>query len=257
MAYYFMIETKNRKFKPLEIQNSKYFLQGTKSLKKEFAYKLPEIDQFTMQFDNEAKLRIALFESGELIPELFDKPLSIRLVKNNQYYKVPFEFLYKSSSKYISEPETLISYIIQRYTNGDTELIKRIARFFSKDRSCSSTAPEILYHLNESERLGRPSKYLERRDANGDHMIPRLLKLIILENYIEKYTGRIIYKSEIKYRNLHTLIALIDNYDKEKQQEQTNQEKTQAEQLGQPIYVKARVYSNKKYVLDDQMQFDI
>ena len=246
MAYYFMSEVSKGKYRQLNISNSKYFQDINRSYNKPCAYTLEEIDKFTMMFDNEIELRERLVEEGILALSLFERPLSIRYLQKEQYSKVPYDFL----------------------------LIKKIISRFSEDYKCSSTLPEVRQHLEASIRDGEINKHFDDLDENNDKLLPRLLKLIIIESFNTK-SGKTIYKDKIRYRNLHTLIALINYYDKEEELDKeptfksvekdlengnppiftvSDQRKTQEKEYQ---FVKTRTLGKKKHTLEKQISFDI
>lgn len=254
MAYYFMVETKKGQYQELNINNSKYYPNKTKKYKKPCAYTLEEIDYFTIMFNDEQELRKALYEEGILNYNNFNKPLSVRYKVKDKFTKVPYDFLYQDSIEYIMQPEEIITEILRRYYDDDYMLINKIASTFNNFRRCSSTSPEVRQYIQETIRTGQKNKYLETIDENGDRLISRLLKLIILDSYDDYKTGKVIYKDKINYRNLHVLIALINNYDKKNKQEIKEKHEVKQEENG---YNFAKKLGSKKYNLDEQISFDI
>lgn len=275
MAYYFMTEATKGKYIPIKVSNSKYFPYPEQKDKKSFSYKLPEIDAFTMMFDNEIELRERLVEEGILPVALFEKPLAIRNLYNGEYNKVPYDFLYQKDIEYIMEPNRLIEKIIKRFYDKDFLLIKKIISRFSEDYKCKSTLPEVRAHLEASIREETINKHFYDLDENNDLLLPRLLKLIIFESYNTK-SGKTVYKDKIRYRNLHILIALI-NYNDNKEIkietpiiEETQKKETTNETFAPEVikhneqqqkreyeFAKKRTLSKKKYNLDGQTGFDI
>ena len=279
MAYYFTIEIKRGKFRPISISNSVYFQNTVKKYKKPCAYSLEEIDNFTMMFNNETELRERLVEEGIVAQKYYDKPLSIRYSKKDEFIKVPNDFLYQDDIEFVADPSRLVKHILKRYYDNDFLLIKRIVNKFSEHRRCQSTIPEIRQFIEISIREGKRYPFLDEIDENGDNLIIRLIKLIILESEDNYKTGKVIYKNKLNYRNLHDLIALIRNYEKEltrqPQQEETlfmqfdNQTNDTNNKIKQqpttnkntdretPTYVKTRKLGSKKYNLDNQTSFEI
>lgn len=275
MAYYFMSEVSKGKYRELNISNSKYFQDINRKFNKPCAYTLEEIDKFTMMFDNEIELRERLVEEGILPLSQFEKPLSIRYLQKNEYAKVPYDFLYQKDIEYIIDPSRLVEKIMKRFYNKDFLLIKKIVSRFDGDHKCKSTLPEVRQHLEASIREGEINKHFDDLDENNDKLLPRLLKLIIIESFSTK-TGKTIYKNKIRYRNLHTLTALINYYDKEEQMvkeptfksvdkesklendaptfTEINQTKIQEREYQ---FVKKRTLGKKKHTLNDQIGFDI
>ena len=268
MAYYFTVEIKKGNNIPLEIKNSIYFQTIQRKYTKDCAYSLQEIDSFTMMFDNELELRERLVEEGILPFELFKKPLSIRFYKNNMYKKIPYDFLYQEDIEYIMEPDRLISLIMKRYYQNEFIFIRKLSSHFSEVYECSTTAKEVVRLSEASIFQGQRHIGLEELDRNGDMPVSRMLKLLILTHY-EKPNGMIEYKEQVNYRNLHDLIAFVNNYDKSNNPKQDIDEpvvspeiKTftnehQNDEQSNIIVVKKRTRSKKIYNIDGQQSFDI
>ena len=291
MAYYLTVESKRDEFIPLEINNSIYFQIVKRKYDKKCAYTLEEIDSFTMMFDNELELRHALICEGILPIELRDKKLSTRLLKKGKYEKIKYDFLYQKDLEYIANPLLVVEEIMKRYYQNNFIFLQKFASNFSNFYECSTTAPEVLQSAIISAREGRRHYLLESVDKNGDFLVARLVKLLILK-HTESFDGRINYKSDVNYRNLHSVIAFINNYDKkiveenvketypEKkeqkieleqltfcdcmiQSEIDNSKKVQTSQIIQetdskPIQVKIKTRSRKKIeILDGQLSFII
>lgn len=269
MAYYFMAEIKKRTYIPINIGNSKYFQDHKRRYKKSFAYTLQEIDNFTMMFDNEIELRERLVQEGILPFHLFEKPLSIRCLNKNEYNKVPYDFLYQKDIEYIMEPERLISKIMRSFYEGDLLLIKKITSRFSEEYRCKTTVSEVRQHVENSIRENKISRHFDELDENNDKLLPRLLKLIILESFDNKY-GKVVYKNKVNYRNLHTLVALINYHEKTQNKEETKEiiEKINIQEETKNVQDKDKPKTRtlklginglgkKKYNLDEQLKFDI
>lgn len=212
MAYYFMVETKKGEYNPLNISSSKYFPKTTTKYKKANAYTLEEIDQFTMMFNNEQELRNALIEEGILPINLSSKPLSTRFLSKSKYNKVMYDFLYQKDIEYIAFPTKVVELIMKRHYQNDFLFIQKLANNFVKYYECSTTAPEVAQLSEASIRRGNRHPALDEIDLNGDRLVARLVKLLILKHH-ECPNGWIDYKSEVNYKNLHSLIAFINNYD--------------------------------------------
>lgn len=253
MAYYFMIERKRGQYQSLNISSSKYF-QTIPTHKKICAYTLKEIDDFTMIFDNEAELRKHLVLEEILPISLINKSLSIRYLTGGKYVKVEYDFLYQKDLEYIYDPSRLISLILKRYYNKEFVFIKKLASNFAHHFECSTTAPEVARLAEASVYQGYPHRSLEERDLNGDIMIARFLKLLILKHY-EKPNGKIEYKDEVNYRNLHDLLAFINNYDKKNEVKEIEQVEKKQEEI--KVLTKTKSKKKKNYHIDGQMGFDV
>ena len=290
MAYYFMVEKKKGEYQALNIGSSKYF-PVTKKFNKPCAYTLQEIDMFTMMFNDEQELRKHLLLEGILPVQLSTRALSSRNLIKGKYNKVPHDFLYQKDIEYIMEPTRLIELIMKRYYQNDFLFIKKLADNFASFYECSSTAPEVRQFAEISIRENRRNPHLDELDKNGDKLVARLVKLLILE-YYEKPDGYIQYKDKVNYRNLHAVIAFINNYDSKLNNKQeistilvqpkknielsaktesvqitiketltNNQIKpsklTINESSNKDIIVKTKKRSKKKYDIDGQISFKI
>lgn len=210
MAYYLTVEKRKGEYTPIDITTSKYFtrlsnLKGKGST-------LYEIDTFTMMFNNESELRKALFKDKLLEMKFFNKPLSIRNLKNGKYNKVMYDFLYQKDIEYIINPEKLIERINDKLYFGDFRFIEKYANTFLNFHDCMSTAPEVREFAKNSARYNYPSKYFSELDENHDNPLTRLSKLLIYE-YDQLPNGKVEYSKKVKYRNLHAVLAFINHYD--------------------------------------------
>ena len=217
MAYYLMIETKKNKYQELPIEHSRVFTKLT-NYRKSGACSLKEIDLYTTMFYNEEELRKSLYEEGILSPELINKPISIRSISKGDSKKLPYDFLYQKDLEYLINPNKLIDEINRRNLANDFHFIKNLADKFQNFYDCNATASELKHHANTSLNTGIRSKYLDELDRQGDNLTVRFLKLLIFK-YYQKPTGEIIYQDDIKYLNLHHIIAYMNNYNKKYQEE--------------------------------------
>jgi len=222
MAYYLTVETTKGNFIPLNIVNSKYFTRLS-NLKKSGAT-LKEIDTFTTMFNNELELRQKLIDEDILNVLDANKKLSIRQLKNGKYQKVMYDFMYQKDIEYIIEPKNIIRKINNKLYNKDFRFIEKYANNFINYYECLSTAPEVRQFAKESIRLGIISSHFYELDENNDDALVRMTKLLIYKHY-QLENGKTIYKNEIEYRNLHSIIAFVNHYDKG-YKEEINEDKT-------------------------------
>ena len=216
MAYYFMVEKKKGDYESLDIAKSKYFVRMSKF--KGIGCSLSEIDLFTMMFNNETEMRETLIKE-EILPEIYSlKSLSIRLLKDKKYHKVMYDFLFQKDMEYVMEPKLLITRINNKLRKNDLRFIESFVKTFMNFYDCSSTAPEIYEYITSSIRNGVLSPRLFELDENSDTILIRMTKLLIYD-YYQGYNGKVVYKETIKYRNLHSIIAFINYYDKKHQME--------------------------------------
>lgn len=262
MAYYFMVEKKKGTYQPLNIASSKYF-PTIPRYKTPCALSLKEIDDFTMLFNNEEELRKILVTEGILPIDMSTKALSARNLNSGKYVKVEYDFLYQKDMEYIYDPSKLIKSIMKRYYNNELKFIKELALKFSRLRKCSVTAPEVANLCQTSIYQGTKHRGLEEIDKNGDNPVLRLLKLIILKSY-EQSNGYIEYKNEVEYRNLHDLIAFINNYDKKNNSHQLDvkeelPKESKEETKPKVPETKPKVRTKKKntYDLEGQIKFEV
>ena len=257
MAYYFMVESKKGTYLPLEIKKSIYFQIIKTKYNKPFAYSLEEIDHFTMMFNNEQELRNILITEGILPQEFYTKPLSTRFLIKNKYEKVKYNFLYQKDIEYISDPTKIVEFIMQKYYQNDFVFLQKFANNFSKYHECSTTAPEVSQLSAISVREGKRNIHLESIDNNGDLLVARLVKLIILK-HTEERDGKINYKNEPNYRNLHSVIAFINNYYQIKEEQLIIKEfTTQPKEETKQITVKTKTRKKSITPLDGQISFPI
>ena len=218
MAYYLTIEKEKGKFTPLDITKSKYFtrtsnLKGTRCT-------LAEVDAFTMMFNDERELRGALYREGFVDIENAGKGLTIRILRNNKYWKVMYDLLYQKDLEYIASPEKLISLINNKLEMGDYRFTLKYANTFLNFYDCRSTAPEVREFTLSSIRDGKKSNHFNNLDENYDNPLTRMTKLLIYD-YYQTPSGRVEYKNTVKYRNLHLILAFINYYNKKNIEEIT------------------------------------
>ena len=210
MAYYLTVEKKKGKFVPLNISLASCFSRLSKL--KEDRATLYEIDCFTSQFKDEGELRLLLAQEEILDVNDLSRGLSIRRLENGKYIKVRHGLLFQRDIDYILSPEKLIERINDKLLSGDFRFVERYAYNYAEYRDCRSTAHEVSVYIGDSIRFGERSKYLDKRDENGDTPLVRMTKLLIYE-YYQALNGRIFYQDKVKYRNLHSIIAFTNNYD--------------------------------------------
>lgn len=213
MAYYFMVEEKRGKYEPIAIDSTNIYSIPKRQYVKKGAYGLKEIDMFTTLFNNEIELRQTLLNEGLLKPEFKDKPLSIRFYSKNVYSKLRHDLLYQKDLEYILNPDLVWKFVMDRYKQEDYQFIEKLATYFLHYHECASTANEVMHGALHSLHSGKKHEILERFDLNGDLLVSRLVKLIIYKSFTS-YQGYTVYK-EVNHRNLHSLIAFINNYYKD------------------------------------------
>ena len=221
MAYYFTIQKKRGEYTPIDITKSKYFNRISNF--KGMGMSLEEADLFTMMFDDEKELRTALFKEKLLEHRYSGNQLSIRLLRNGKYYKVMYDFLYQKDLEYIADPQLILDKINDKLLNNDFRFVSAFANNYLNFHECLSTAPEIREYAMQSIRDNRPSKYFYQVDENGDYPLIRMAKLLIYK-YYQSPSGKIEYTDKITYRNLHSIIAFVNHYEKKyaKEEEQTS-----------------------------------
>ena len=252
MAYYFMVSKKKGEYTPLDIKKTPYFTKTSKF--NGYGMSLYEADSFTMMFDNEAELRGALVKEGVLSYSDIGCPLSIRNLNKNKYNKVMYDFLYQKDIEFVMDPKKIITYIQDKLYEGDYRFILEYGKTFKDFYDCSSTAPEVCIFANNCIVFNNLDKHLLIRDENNDDMLTRMTKLLIYE-YYQIPNGKIIYKDKIKYRNLHTIIAFINNYNK-KYGLENNEDNRQISLLTGEGKTKALKKGKKEYIPGQINLFD-
>lgn len=211
MAYYFTYQKKKGEYIPIDITKSKYFTRLSNF--KGMGMSLQEVDMFTMMFNDENELRRALFKEKLLEHKYSGSNLSTRLLRNNKYYKVMYDFLYQKDVEFVADPNMIINKINNKLQSGDFRFVNSFANNYLQFHECLSTAPEVREFAMQSIREGRPSKYFYTVDENNDNPLVRMTKLLIYKHY-QKGNGVIVYEDVVNYRNLHSVIAFVNNYDK-------------------------------------------
>lgn len=206
-----MVEKKKGQYTPLDITKTSCFARMSNL--KNMGCTLQEIDMFTMNFDNEHELRRYLFKTNIIDIKNFNRPISIRNLMNNQYKKVMYDMFYQKDIEYILDPKKLITRINDKLYSGDYRFVLNFANAFLNFHDCLSTAPEVREFANSSIRYNSCSRYFMMLDEYGDNPLVRMTKLLIYDYYQEP-NGKINYKSMIKYRNLHSVLAFTNNYEK-------------------------------------------
>ena len=216
MAYYFTVEEKKGSYLPLDIKKSHNFVIASNF--KGLGLSLQEIDLFTTSYYDEDDLRKGLIKEGILPINMATRALSTRIKRNGKYHKVIYDFLYQKDFEYLTNPNTIIKRINQKLYDGDFRFVLSLANAYLKFYDCSSTAAEVRNHATFSIKTGQCSHYFDELDENQDPLLTRMIKLLIY-NYYQGPNGKVTYKDEIKYLNLHSIIAFVNNYDKKHQEE--------------------------------------
>ena len=214
-------------------------------------------------FDDEKELRNRLVEEGTLSYRYIDKPLSIRFLQNGKYTKIPYGFLYQDDIEYIMEPTRLIKLIVDRYHQNDFVFLKKLGNYFSQTHGCKTTSCEVARLAEASSFSNSRHIGFEERDRNGDMIVARMIKLLILQHK-EYSNGYIEYENKVNYRNLH---EFIKNYDmKHNIEEKINEDEIKTTDVASDVECKneeikqnnnSKVRKKTKYNLDGQMSFEI
>ena len=216
MAYYITAEEKRGKYVPLKITSSERF-ERSSNLKGDGA-SLAEIDKLTMQFNNESELRKALHKEGILTMRHTRSKLSIRMLQGGLYKKISYDFLYKKDLEYVTNPKLIIKRINDALYDKDFRFISMYANHYLNYYDCGSTAAEVREAAFSSMCTNQISKHFYIRDESGDALLTRMTKLLIYK-YNQAPSGRVEYQNIVKYNNLHSIIAFINNYNKKYSEE--------------------------------------
>ena len=223
MAYYVMAGNNSKEYVSLDITKDECFKRISKYTGD--GCSLEEIDNFTCHFANEQALRIYLFKKDILPVNLCEKALSIRNMYGGEAGRVMYGFLYEKNKKYLDDPELLISDINYRLLQKDFNFVLDYANHFFRYYDCSDITPEIRYFSDDSIIYGRTNRHFNELDENDDNPVQRMTKQLIYEYDYRDY-GRITYYHKIKYRNLHDIIAFLNNYDDKKIKKREEKVKT-------------------------------
>ena len=249
MAYYFMITKRGNKYTPLDITKSKYFSRDSRYTG--MGMSLKEADSFTMMFDDEKELRIALFKEGILEHRNFSSPLSIRFLRNGKYNKVMYDFLYQKDIEYVANPFNIIDKISDKLYKGDYRFVLQYASAFMGYHDCAATASEVRDFADNSIIYNHANRHLFETDQHGDNALERMTKLLIFE-YEQSSSGAIEYKKIVKYRNLHAVIAFVNNYEKKYSKEKNNDQLSMFDENKTDVKKKTRK-KEKRTSIDGQM----
>ena len=241
MAYYFTVQKKKGEYTPIDITKSKFFTRVSNL--KGVGMTLEEADLYTMMFNDEKELRKALFKEKLLEHRYSGSNLSIRLLRNGKYYKVMYDFLYQKDIEYIASPSLIIDKINSKLESNDFRFVNAFANNYIKFHECLSTAPEVREFAMQSIREEKKSNYFNKLDENNDNPLVRMTKLLIYK-YYQSPSGKIEYTDKITYRNLHSIIAFVNHYEKKYLDEVSKEQTTLFED------------NSKKKVLKKDRQID-
>ena len=224
MAYYLMYDAgkKDRKtvFEVIDITKAPIFTRLSKTLKNH-GCTIEEIDNFTLNFNNSLEISKYLVGNGLLPRDKMDRELSIRQIRKGEYDKVFYDLLYQKDIEYVFNPDKIIEKINDKlWREKDFRFIEKLVNRFYNNHECKSTIPEVRAAILETIRTGNISNMFNMRDNNNDDLLTRLIKLLIYDYYQSSdgkthYTTRVDDNRKIiKYNNLHSVIAFVNNYDK-------------------------------------------
>ena len=215
MAYYLMVEEKKEQYSIIDINRSPIFYRTSKF--KGNKASLEEIDNFTVMFYDETELRRHLLDNKLISESNYGRNLSIRLARGGKYHKVMYDFLYQKDIEYIMDPKKLIKRVKDKLIEKDYIFIIKYANKYIKYHGCEIISAEVREFANYSLKTGVSSRHFYEYDENGDDPLTIMTKLLIYEH---KYDyGKIVYSDNTKYRNLHDIIAFINNYEKKNKKE--------------------------------------
>lgn len=217
MAYYLTTKNKNS-FDIVDITKSKKF-KKLSTYTKEGACSLKEIDNFTIQFNNEADMKKQLFLEEIIDSEQGFKTLSVRIKNKDNYKKVMYEALYKDNAGHFVAKtereyrsllkdeigELSVGRIIFEYLQkiNDVDFLDKFVRTFYNYYECRLSINDLGCYVSDSKRTGIFSRYLEST------FMETLYSLC--------YGYDKINETKVKnYKNIHTLAAFIAHQDKKK-----------------------------------------
>lgn len=222
-----------------------------------------EFDYFSMHFNDETELRNYLLNNGILKKEDADRTLTLRKKEKGKMLKVRHDFLYQKDIDYVFDPLKIVKRIDDKlWVEHDFRFIQKFANNYLNFRECSSTAPEVRNAISESIRNNDISNLFAARDENGDELLTRMVKLLLFKHY-QTVDGKVHYMLNYgddtlakEYRNVHSIIAFINNYERKKIEEENQKKEQMTMEIKQkPALVRTLVpnkLGSKKYILDDQ-----
>lgn len=218
MAYFLQIKDNSGNYKSLNLEKSSLWqaLQIEKAYKQNGAYRIQEINRFTMEFEDENALKNHLLLEGILPLSLEKNELVIRFIKNNNSKIRNYNLLFEDSLAYFCEPNILINLVKEKYNSNDFIFLNRLARCFYWFRECSSTALELINLTELAIKTGNIDRGYYEVDSNGDNLAVRLVKLLIFK-YKQGANQTIVYSNEYNWRTFHILVDFINNYEKKLQ----------------------------------------
>lgn len=190
MAYYLTSGTK--KDNTLVDITKSFKFKKTSKFKSVAACSLQEIDNFTINFNDVFELKNHLFFEGILSQENYDKKLEIRYRQNGELKKLIYDIIYKENA-YLLNTKNLV-YKLESYLN-DFEFLRKFIVFFRDYNECLPEISELSIYLHDTIENNYRSKYLTERYFDA---IYRLIE------------------SKSSYKNIHTLVAFIINYENKK-----------------------------------------
>ena len=134
-------------------------------------------------------------------------------------------------------------YISVLLESNDFRFVNAFANNYIKFHECLSTAPEVREFAMQSIREEKKSNYFNKLDENNDNPLVRMTKLLIYK-YYQSPSGKVEYTDKITYRNLHSIIAFVNHYDKKYLDEVSKEQNTLFED------------NSKKKVLKKDRQID-
>lgn len=207
MAYYLAIETKfDKTYEAINIKKTEMgrqlFTNDT------FECTLEEIDRFTTHYDSITQLGHNLHSENK-IPWRY---CSLAIVYiNGTEIRINKNILYSKSNRYLQNPELIREYIINAYTQSNTDFFKKILLTIAEDNP-------IKYMIETAIKNIEISIIYNKIPSTMD-ILPLADELV----YKTDESGKQVIPHEYDYRKIHDILALITNYENELEEKKNSQ----------------------------------
>ena len=196
VKYILSIEQKNKEYKEIKWNNSN----------QKDSYKLIDIDNFTIDFNDEYDLKEYLIKDGIIELDDYYRRLSINYSFKGKLKKMMYGISYKEDSFYMSEA-IIFYYLKNNCTNID--LLEKLANHYRNSYIHNVSVNTIINYI-----IANKEGYLSNINIEG--VLTEFVKEEIFSydpktrSYkIDNYGNPI-----IKYKNLHELGMFLSNYNK-------------------------------------------
>jgi len=205
MAYYLAVERTPGLYEAVNIKKT---TKGKNLFPQDDKYEctLDEIDKFTTEYENIKNLKYML-NAEHKIPWA-NSALSLVYV-NEHELQISQDILFKSSKKYLKNPDLVVAYITHNFLNYDLDFVKELI-LKEPEESPLRTKLEKLYKQIETALID---------DFLLDVVCVTNIAKSLIYNLDEN--NLIINSQSIDYLKLHNIIAFIIDYEERKTKQKT------------------------------------